>query len=423
MLIQFNFSNFKSFRNEVSLDMSATKISEHKKQVVEIANDKLLPIAAIYGANASGKSNVWEAFANMRYWVMRSSNWGGADGKSPLKRRHIVTPFMFDMKSTSEPSTFETFFVDKLDKSKKTYQYGFSTISGIIAEEWLFTKAKSAKEYKTIFYRSAEKNQLNLEGIDAKHAENIKISLQPEALVISLGRVLKIPIFQMVYEWFRSCPVVDLSLPIPRLPSAFYQEIEEQKKVASYLNTFDKSITGFEVVKISGNDAKRQGQDSPDYRIYTKHKLVGSDESAQIPLTDESMGTKSMLALYAPLEDVLRNGGVLFVDELNSKLHPLLVKNVIQTFTDSERNKNNAQLIFSSHDTWQLSNDTLRRDEIWFTEKNTDGVSMLFSLADFMDEEGKKIRNDENYQKNYLLGKYGAVPSLETINFMLESSL
>ena len=123
-----------------------------------------------------------------------------------------------------------------------------------------------------------------------------------------------------------------------------------------------------------------------------------------------------MFALYPELQSVMKNGGVYFIDDLNASLHPLLVRNFILTFLNPEININHAQLIFTTHDTWQLSNQLLHRDEIWFTEKDADGLSTLYSLADFIDEDDSRIRKDENY----LLGKYGAIPSLKTIDFLQE---
>ena len=120
-----------------------------------------------------------------------------------------------------------------------------------------------------------------------------------------------------------------------------------------------------------------------------------------------------MFALYPLLQEVLETGGVLFVDELNARLHPLLVRSFVITFLNPETNKKHAQLIFTSHDSWQLNSNILRRDEIWFTEKADNEISTLYSLADFVDEDGVKIRKDENYEKNYLLGKYGAIPTMK----------
>lgn len=127
-----------------------------------------------------------------------------------------------------------------------------------------------------------------------------------------------------------------------------------------------------------------------------------------------------MFALYPELHEVLQNGGVYFIDELNARLHPLLVRNFVLTFLNPEINTTHAQFVFTTHDTWQLSNQLLRRDEIWFTEKDEQGLSTLYSLADFVDEDGARIRKDESYEKNYLLGKYDAIPSLKSIDIFKE---
>ena len=138
-----------------------------------------------------------------------------------------------------------------------------------------------------------------------------------------------------------------------------------------------------------------------------------SNEIKPLPMQLESAGTQKMFILFPYFNNILKNGQVIFIDELNSRLHPLLIRTIIQMFTNSEMNKNNAQLIFTSHDIWQLKSDVMRRDEIWFTEKNERGESSLYSLSDFIDENGEKIRKDEDYQKNYILGKYGAIPNLK----------
>ena len=150
--------------------------------------------------------------------------------------------------------------------------------------------------------------------------------------------------------------------------------------------------------------------------------MIDSDQTVSIPLQNESAGTLKMFALYPMLQDALSTGGVLFIDELNARLHPLLVRTFIITFLNPEINTKNAQLIFTSHDSCQLNGNMLRRDEIWFTEKDADGVSTLYSLADFIDENGAKIRKDENYERNYLSGKYGAIPSLKYFNMFKENN-
>ena len=189
-----------------------------------------------------------------------------------------------------------------------------------------------------------------------------------------------------------------------------------QQKVVEYFASFDEHIKDFKVEKVPQEGDSKEER----YKIHSLHKRIDSDEMADIPLELESAGTLKMFALYPALQDVLENGSVFFVDELNARLHPLLVRNFILTFLNPKININHAQLVFTTHDTWQLSNQLLRRDEIWFVEKDVDGLSSLYSLADFVDEDGVRIRKDESYEKNYLLGKYGAIPDLKSIDMFME---
>ena len=159
------------------------------------------------------------------------------------------------------------------------------------------------------------------------------------------------------------------------------------------------------------------------YKIDTLHKMADSQKMASIPFKLESSGTLKMFALYPSLKEVLDHGGTLFIDELNARLHPLLVRNIILTFLDPEINTQNAQLIFTTHDVWQFSNELLRRDEIWLVNKNRDGVSELYSLADFKDEEGNKVRRDEALNKKYLTGNYGAIPALKPMKMLTGRSV
>ncbi len=194
MLIQFNFKNFKSFRDEVSLDLTATKITEHEDHVVEVANDKLLKVAAIYGANASGKSNAHDAFEYMTYYVDESFNFGDEDERR-RKTGDVyvkVTPFLFDEESRNAETTFEVFYVDNTEDTGKTYQYGFSLKNDEVVEEWLYSKAKTARnKYRTIFYRK-KGEELEMNGFSKNHVENIKASLNKESLIVSLGAKLRI---------------------------------------------------------------------------------------------------------------------------------------------------------------------------------------------------------------------------------------
>lgn len=286
-----------------------------------------------------------------------------------------------------------------------------------ITEEWLNYKAKTARKYKSVFYR--DKKNLDLSGIPKASRENISVALEKQVLIVSLGAKLRIARCKLVRDWFLNNEFADFGNVITNffmsrlLPEGFVDDEKVREKVVKFFASFDETIKGFEVTKLPQQD------DSKDehFQIDALHKVIGSDELAKIPLQNESAGTLKMFALYPELQEVLDQGGVFFIDELNARLHPLLVRNFILTFLNAEINVNHAQLVFTTHDTWQLSNQLLRRDEIWFTEKDNDGLSTLYSLADFVDEDGSRIRKDESYEKNYLLGKYGAIPSLKTIEF------
>ncbi|MCX4255186.1 MAG: AAA family ATPase [Bacilli bacterium] len=155
MLIQFNFKNFKSFRDEISLDLSATRITEHQEHVVNIANDKSLKVVAIYGANASGKSNIYDTFNYMTYCISESFDFGGEENNRRKSKSSYmkVTPFLFDEKSCEKETVFEVFYVDNLENSGKIYQYVFSIKKEEVIEELLYSKAKTARNgYRTIFY-------------------------------------------------------------------------------------------------------------------------------------------------------------------------------------------------------------------------------------------------------------------------------
>jgi len=412
MLIQFRFKNFKSFRDDTILDLSATKITEHSNRVISIGTERILSTAAIYGANASGKSNVIEAFRYMMTYVVESFAYGGEadDKKSRIKKpRH--TPFLFDNASRDAESSFEVYFITSEEDGYKYYNYGFTLNQDGVVEEWLNSKAKTAREYRTIFYRSKE--ELDLSGLPNKNQEIIRMSLYDEALIVSLGAKQRIAKLKFIRDWFYNTNFANFGNPIKNvflsslIPHGFADSKSVQAQVVDYFAAFDPSIIGFSAETINSDDVVGH------VKIDAVHRIIGSDNTASIPLQDESDGTLKMFALYPALQDTLETGSVLFVDELNARLHPLLVRSFIIMFLNSETNPKHAQLVLTTHDSWQLSNSLLRRDEIWFTEKTPSGVSTLYSLADFVDEDGTKIRKDESYEKNYLLGKYGAIPTLK----------
>ena len=415
MLIQFNFKNFKSFRDEATLDLSAAKMTEFSDRVVLEGNDKILPMAAIYGANASGKSNIYNAFGYMADYVIESFKYGDEEEKFEEYR---PTPFLFDSVSNDAESSFEVYFIIPGDKAEKTYNYGFCVDRHGVTEEWLNVKAKTARKYASVFYRSTEEDTLDLSGLPKSSRDNIQVALEKQVLIVSLGAKLKVNKCKDIRDWFMANEFADFGDPFTnfflsrRLPKGFVDDNSVQKKVIEYFASFDEHIKDFEIEKLPHDaDSKEE-----TYKISSLHKKIDSDTFAAIPLSMESAGTLKMFALYPELQDVLEKGSVFFIDELNARLHPLLVRNFLLTFLNPEINTRHAQLIFTTHDTWQLSNQLLRRDEVWFTEKDEQGISKLYSLADFVDESGARIRKDESYEKNYLIGKYGAIPTLKSID-------
>ena len=415
MLIQFNFKNFKSFRDETTLDLSATHIKSFSDRVVTIGKEKLLTVAAIFGANASGKSNVYAAFDYMSNYVVQSFMFGDDSEAQDLQSN--LTPFLFDVQSVNAESSFEIYFTIPLDDSGKVYNYGFSLNKDGIVEEWFNYKAKTAKESRTIFYRNSTENELDLSGLPNNSKENIKVALEKQVLVASLGAKLKVEKCKLIRDWFLANELADFSdlfvIFNNRLPHNFFEDKKVQKQVINYLASFDGHIKDFRIEKIPNVD--KQGK-TGSYRISSLHKMIGSDEMAELPLHDESQGTLKMFRLYPYIQKVMEKGSLFIVDELNARLHPLLIRNVILTFLNPKINKNHAQLIFTTHDTSNLSNNSFREDEVWFVEKDENGVSSLYSLADFKDNIG--TNNYTNYEELYLTGKYGAIPKLKLMEFL-----
>ena len=416
MLLQFYFSNYRSFEGEGILDMRASGSNELSSHIRNTLNEKVLPVTAIYGANASGKSSVFEAFQFMIWCVLESLSFSDDNKKNPYKLK--VDSFKFS-ESREKPSEFEINYIDKKGKKELYYNYGFKIDNSGILEEYLASNTKTGvkrnEDYTYIFKR--ERNQkLYLDSSVEKFRENLEISLKDKTLLVSLGAKLNIDEFIRVRTWFINTEVINFSNSLYGafleniLPNNIIESEEVRKNLVSFINSFDDSIIDIEVEKISAIDEN----DKDNYRVFTIHKSDKGISTARISMNEESSGTKKMFSLYQTLLDVLEKGGVFFADELDIKLHPLLMRNILLTFTDKEKNSNNAQLIFTTHNTIYMDMDLLRRDEIWFVEKDN-GVSKLYSLDDITNEKGEKVRKDSNYEKHYLLGNYGAIPNLKNL--------
>ena len=416
MLLQFYFSNYRSFEGEGILDMRSSGSNELSSHIRNNLNEKVLPITAIYGANASGKSSVFEAFQFMALCILESLSFSDDNKKNPYKLK--VDSFKFS-DSRDKPSEFEINYIDKKGKKELYYNYGFKIDNSGILEEYLASNTKTGvkrnEEYTYIFKRERSQ-KLYLDSSIEKFRENLEISLKDKTLLVSLGAKLNINEFIRVRTWFINAEVINFSNSLygvfleNTLPDNIIESEEVRKNLVSFINSFDDSIIDIEVEKISAIDES----DSDNYRVFTVHKSDKETSVARISMNEESSGTKKMFSLYQTLLDVLEKGGVFFADELDIKLHPLLMRNILLTFTDKEKNSKNAQLIFTTHNTIYMDMDLLRRDEIWFVEKDN-GVSNLYSLDDITNEKGEKVRKDSNYEKHYLLGNYGAIPNLKNL--------
>ena len=405
MLIRFSFKNFKSFKDENVLDMEATSLKEHEYNLVKTDQVNLLKVAAIYGANASGKTNVLQAFDYMKKRILVSDD---SKKNSPIDEDNVYS-YMIN----NEPISLE---VEILAKNNKIYKYGFDVLKDSIVSEWLYEKR--INKFYSVFER--EKNNVTMKS-------NNKISglVNIDERTLFLNIYSKIDKdnedFNNVYDWFVNANYLDLGNPRfedfinTRISLKILSDEKYKKELLRFIKTFDSGIVG---IKTTPDSIEEVQNNNRVVKVELIHRGENNELKA-LPLELESNGTRKMFHLFDFFMDALKNGMVLFIDELDAKLHPLLTRYIINLFHNSETNIGNGQLIYSTHDTVNLNKDTFRRDEIWFTEKNRDGVSELYALSDYiLDDDGdrktsKKVRNDATYNKDYLTGRYGAIPVLE----------
>lgn len=402
MLLRFRFKNYKSFCDEAVLDLTASSISEHKDSLINVNNIGILPIAAVFGANGSGKSNLFEALAAM------CSEVSGYQSKDD--EHSFINPYFFDDKFKKSPSEFEVCIYSK--KHNKEFRYGFSRTTNEVLEEWLFSKTfsktPSVKE-KCIFYRSSKTN-IETDLVNSNELEEINfvstVTTEKELIITNIGKRNKCK-YSFIYYWFIEYLLganfsnlnENNSYKDQNLLKMLHDDKKWLKLVENIITLVDPSILGLVVKKEL--DSKMNDY----YVVYSKHKKE-NDEIIAVPFSTESCGTKKMLFLSFGLLYSLKNGNPCIIDELDSKLHPLLLRYIVKMFTDKATNTGGGQLIFSSHNLVCLDSSDLRRDEIWFVEKNNQ-KSTIFSLYDFKEET---IRKDLDFGKHYLNGRFGAIP-------------
>ncbi len=424
MLIEFSVENFRSFKERVTLSMVATNTNARDPDVNKnntiVVNDnlKLLSSTAIYGANASGKSNLVRALSFMRHLILSSAKESQAEEQIP------VEPFRLSTETENKPSFFEIVFL----LNETQYRYGFEVNTNRIISEWLFS-VPSTKE-ATLFVR--EENIIKLSSRFFKEGRGLEEKTRPNALFLSVVAQFNGEIAQSILKWFRRIGIVSglddttyRAFTIKQVVEGKYKN--EIVQLVKGLDIDINEIEGLRVDKSQVNLPSRMPeelrsvllkslQDEEWLTVQTKHpKLDAQGQPVGLVSFDmdenESHGTQKAFYLAGPIVDVLSQGKVLVVDEMEARLHPLLTRELIRLFNSVELNPKRAQLIFTTHDTNLLSNKIFRRDQIWFVEKDSVCASHLYSLAELKVDDGK-VRNDASFENDYLQGRYGAIPFL-----------
>ena len=409
MLIQFTVGNFLSFREKATLSMVKSAIHDLPENVIKAENDfELLKSAVVYGANASGKSNLIFALQFMRFFAINSF-------RSYQKGEEIgMWSFRLNDASITQPSFFEiVFMADGI-----IYKYGFELDNKKVDKEWLYFTQKN--EEKPLFVRDGLKFDLSEK--DFPEGTNKKTDTRENCLFLSLVSQLNGPISSKIINWFMKLRL-STSPSIDAVFSSIEKDANLKEDVMKFVSIADNGVIDFiseDIPPDQSNDSAPQTKRKVEIKklIYFIHNVFNEKKEisgkVNFKINTESEGTKKMFALSMPIINALRNGEIIVIDELENHLHPKLFEHIIKLF-NSYSNKNNAQLIFATHNLTCMNNKCFRRDQVWFTEKNSLGESSLFSLADYKIND-KKIRNDASYSKDYMLGKYGAVPFIDEID-------
>lgn len=424
MLLQFSIRNFRTFKDKATLSLIASNYDRETREADNVFeskgfNSRLLKSAVIYGANASGKSRLIEAFAFMRHFVINSS-------KETQKGESIdVEPFILSAETENEPSEFEIIFLF----NDELFRYGFEVTKQVIVSEWLYHKPKT-KEVE-LFFRDGNQFDVHERNFSKGSAIAKQGLVRDNALFVSVAAQFNERTAISVIDWFKRLKLLS------GLDETGYSgftlgrtEISAHKiKILELLKAADFGIQDIKLRKLdieklpSGMPKEVKDEILREVKeenaefiadVLTMHKKYDFNKQVVQNVSfslndDESSGTKKFFALSGPILDVIENGFTLVVDELDSKLHPNLVCKIVSLFNSNQFNPKNAQLIFNTHDTNLLSSGLFRRDQIWFTSKDKYGEAKLYSLADFKSDE---VRKNESFENNYIRGKYGAVPYL-----------
>jgi len=435
MILQFSVTNYRSFKEKSTLNLLASNYDKDTREnenifLNENFNHRILKSAVIYGANAGGKSKFIEALIFMRRFVLTSS-------KDTQKGDPIpIEPFRLNSETIKQGSEFEIVFYLK----NNLYRYGFEVNNEKIIAEWLYHKTKTKeselfyRDYQDIIYKTKKLSKLDT-------LINEKL-IRDNALLLSVLAQFNDSLAESFLDWFKELKAISGLKEEGYLNDTMLlsKNDKQKERILNFLHNADIGIDDFKLKKqvleeldietmkdvpkeikdallgINTYMMKTMKEENSERfsDVITYHKQFNEDgnyvKDIEFSLReDESSGTRKYFALIGQIIKIIDHGGVLFVDELDSKIHPNLVCKIISIFNSKEMNPNNAQLIFNSHDTNLLSSGLFRRDQIWFVKKDAFGESKLYSLADFKTDE---VRKNEAFENNYIRGKYGAIPFL-----------
>ena len=400
MLCQFTVKNFKSIRDEVTFDMQAAAISEHEDRIIKDVDEELyLPVSAVYGPNGGGKSNVLEALHSLVTKVLRPLYATSNNEEIAMKmKKLVIEPFAFDEDTRNAPTEFELFFRTELAE----YRYKINVKREVIEYERLDRIKLETGRRSALFERNEDEIMLKGAFVKLKTSDDLSDTLP---LLSYLGITYsKNEVVQDVLHWFNEeIDFLNYGNPMQKLKMAISRSENVKGLMLQMIQEMDLDIVDFRV----------EEKEDDRIEVYTKH--IVNECEAELNLFDESSGTRKLFGLLPFVAKSLLRGTTLVIDELDAKIHPVLLKYLIMTFSNMEKNKKGAQLIFTSHDLSTMNSEVFRRDEIWFVAKGTYQNSKLYSLVEFKNKKGESVRKDAKYDKQYLEGKYGADPYLKKI--------
>lgn len=400
MLCQFTVRNFKSIRDAVTFDMQATAISEHEDRIIKDKDEELyLPVSAVYGPNGGGKSNVLEALHSLVTKVLRPLYATSNNEEIAIKmKKLVIEPFAFDEETRNKPTEFELFFRTEMAE----YRYELTVKREIIEYERLDRIKLETGRKSALFER--DEDEITLKGAFARLKTSDELS-DTLPLLSYLGITYrKNEVVQDVLDWFdEEINFLNYGNPMQELRMAVSKSEDVKKLMLQMIQEMDLDIVDFRV----------EEKENDRIEVFTKHII--DEYEAELNLFDESSGTKKLFGLLPFIAKSLLKGTTLVIDELDAKIHPVLLKYLIMTFSDMEKNKKGAQLIFTSHDLSTMNSEVFRRDEVWFVAKGNRQNSKLYSLVEFKNKKGESVRKDAKFDKQYLEGKYGADPYLRKI--------